>query len=141
MGISAAIAEVQALIGSLDGIRGAPIEPPESINQFPFAVAYLGGGTWAHAGNWKRGLHDIVIELHINRADLPRDIRAALKYSESVPDILMSNPRLNETVDHILTTADNPLSYEFGPMEWGSVKTLGYRWRLTVKMQSAIGEI
>jgi len=139
VGINAAIAEVQRLIGGLDGIRGAPVEPPESINQFPFAVAYLGGGTWASAGNWKRGLHTVVIELHINRADLPRDIRAALRYSENVPDILMSNPTLAGTVDHILTTPDTPLAYEFGAMEWGTVKTVGYRWRLTVKMQSAIG--
>jgi hypothetical protein len=140
MSLSDAIAELQRLIGTLPGIRHAPAEPPESMNQFPFAVAYPGSGTWSHAGNWKRGLHTIILELHINRADLPGDVRTALRYSESVPDIIMSNPRLGGTVDHILTTPDTPLTYEFLGMTWGSVETVGYRWRLTVKMQSAIGE-
>ena len=129
-----AITQIQTLVGALTGIKKAPATAPESINQFPFAVCYPESGTWELQAGVKKGLHTVVIEIHVARVDLPRDIATALGYSESVVNTLMGNPTLAGMVD----TITGPVLYRFGSMHYAGQTTLGWQFRVTMKQQSAI---
>lgn len=140
MTLETVISEIAEDLQDIEGLRGAPSEPPEQINVFPFVVIYVRGGVWQiGAPGVIRGLHDIVVELHVARRDLPRDVRAAMSYAESVPQILLGalsakGDRFNGSISTF-----GRLSYTFGPMQWGGVDTVGFRWVLeNVKTETAL---
>jgi len=134
MALSDAIGEVQSIVGALSGIKGAPDNPPESINQFPFSLCYAYRGEWQRMSDWKKGLHTIVCEIHFSRQNLPKAIEMAMPYAESVPNALLGNPTLNGTVDTIY----DQITYEFGFLPWGGQNDvhIGFRFEIKVKMQS-----
>jgi hypothetical protein len=136
-----AIDEIQARIALLDGIRIAPSFAPDQIGAFPAAIAFPRRGTWTlNDATWKTGLHTIVLEVHIARHDMARDIQAAMAYSDTVPNAIMQG-----LIGNIYTaiTAFGPISYEFGPMAWGMgndiLNTIGWRFFIeNIKLQSAV---
>jgi len=135
------IDEIQADIRALSGIRAAPDEAPEQINIFPFVVAFPGPGTWSSdiPGN-KINLASVVVELHVARKDMAKDIQAAMVYENSIPNVLLkavastAGDRFNNTV----STFDN-ITYTFGSLGWGGMDTFGFRWTINgIKLQSNI---
>jgi len=135
--LQSAIDEIQTEVRALSGIRSAPDEPPDQMGAYPFAVAYAGKGVWSsQTPETKVGLHDIVIELHVARKDLARDVTSAMSYSDSIPNAIMLALK-DGTFSAIETFAD--IAYEFVGMGWGGVDTLGFRFTVrAVKMSSAI---
>lgn len=129
-----AITKIQGLVGAVSGIRSAPVNAPESANVFPFAVCYPESGTWEIAGTWKKGLHTVVLEVHVQRRELPRDVSAALQYGETIVNTLFKNPALAGVVD----TIKNPIVYSFGYLEWAGQQTLGWQFRIKFKQESEI---
>jgi hypothetical protein len=119
----------------VSGIRAAPEYPTEDINIFPFAMAYSGGGTWEFgAGGGMKGLHTIVLEVHVARKDLPRDTKVLMVFSDSVPRALLSDPTLG---GHISTFG--MIRYTFGQLGWAGTQTLGFRFYIeNVKMEAAL---
>jgi hypothetical protein len=136
-----AIDAIQADLGALDGIRGAPDEAPESINVFPFVVCYPSSGEWrSDIPGAKIGLHTITVELHVARKDLPRDIQKAMAYSESIPNALLKAvaTTAGDRFAGTIATFDR-ITYTFGPLGWGGMETFGFRFQISgVKMQSDI---
>ena len=130
-----AVAQIQENVDAVSGMRAAPTDPPESIRYFPFAVSYLEGGTWeVGPAGIKTGLHTIVCEVHVARKnDLAREVKKAMDYSDNIPNDLLDDITLGGTVETIVE-----MRYDFGPMGWGGVDTVGFRFYITVKMQSAI---
>ena len=133
------IAQVQTYVGTLAGIRKAPAQPPDQMNAFPFAITYPSSGRWemTPAGS-KTGLHNIAIEIHIMRKDLPRDFDKALDYSDLLPNLLFlklkDDNKWNFTIDTFAA-----ISYTFGPLGYGGFETLGFRFIVeNVKVQSAV---
>lgn len=134
MALSDAIVEVQNIVGAISGIKAAPDNPPESINQYPFALSYAYQGTWERMSDWKKGIHVIVCEVHFSRQNLPKAIALAMPYCESIPNALLGNPTLNGTVDTIF----EQITYNFGFLPWGGQNdvNIGFRFEIKVKMQS-----
>lgn len=134
MSLQDAITQLQTIIGELDGIRQAPTTAPDKITQFPFAVAYPGGGSFdLRSSGWYKGLHTIILEVHIARKDLPRDIATAMPFIELIPAALDANPTLNGAVDTIVS----PITYQFQELGWeGDVLTLGFRFNIQVKINT-----
>lgn len=135
MTLQSAIAGAQTIVGAISGIRSAPAYPPEELSVFPFAVAYSGGGTWEFgpAGD-KKGLHNIIVELHVQRKDLARDVTAAMAYSDSIPNALM----LDTTLGGNASTFGR-ITYVFGPLGYGGIDTIGFRFTIeAVKIISAL---
>jgi hypothetical protein len=129
-----AIAYVQTLVGGVSGIRAAPEYPTEDINIFPFAMAYSGGGTWEISAGRAKGLHTIVIEIHVARQDLPRDTHALMAFSDSIPQALLSDPTLGGNIATFGT-----IRYTFGQLGWAGIQTLGFRFYIdNVKMEAAL---
>jgi hypothetical protein len=56
---------------------------------FPFTVAYEGAGTWELSAGQKRWIGDVIVELHMARKDLPRDVAKAAYYSDKVPNAIL----------------------------------------------------
>jgi hypothetical protein len=133
-----AIREIQAVIQAVPGIRRAPSEPPEQITAFPFALAYTSAGTLQIGPpELMTGLHNIVCEIHISReAELARAIEDALRFSESIPMAIMKGLK-DGTFTAFQTFGE--ISYTFGPLGWGGLATIGFRFTITnVKIQSVI---
>lgn len=130
-----AINYIQTLMIKLQGIRAAPKYPPEDVSVFPFAVCYPGSGLFEFGpGGTKKGLHNITLEIHVARKDLEMDTRAAMRFSDTVPNILLANPTLGGNVSTF-----GQIRYAFGPLGWAGAPTLGFRFILeNVKMEVVI---
>ena len=135
MALQDAIEKVQNLAGAVSGIRAAPDYLPESLNIFPFLVCYAGTGSFEYSpAGVMKGLHNIILELHVARHDLPRDTKSAMQYSDSIPKAIMADPTLGGTVSTI-----GRITYTFGGMQYGDQMTLGFRFTLEgVKLQTTI---
>ena len=109
-------------------LRRVPDEPPETNSQFPFAVVYPIRGVYAGGPpGLMKGLHGIVIELHVARKDLPRDYDTVMDIIDQIPEQMLSamkNARF-ENID----TFEN-IEYEFGALSWGGVDTLGVTYTM-----------
>lgn len=125
------IDQIQDTVGAISGIVSAPHEPPDQVSQWPFVAAYVKSGTWilGKPAGQMTGLHNIVVELHIARKDLPRDVTKAMTYAKSVPNAIGKAWLVSVTLSAL--EAIGPIEYEFTEMEWGGVITLGFRWTLT----------
>lgn len=123
------ISAVQDIIGSLSGIRVAPDYAPDSLAVFPASVVYPAAGTFTTgpADNLK-GLHNIVVEIHVERRDLVKALKAAIPYGTLAAKALLGDVTLGGTVSTF-----GQITYDFGPMAWGdpALQTLG--WRLTIE--------
>jgi hypothetical protein len=134
-----AIAEIIDELQTISGIRYAPDELVENSNeQFPFAVVYPLTGLFntRTSSMLMKGLHEINIELHVARKDLPRDFATVMNLIDEIPYQLMKK-RLAGSFSHI--DAFDEITYIFGPLLWGGVDTLGVTYTMTVaKVQRAI---
>lgn len=135
MALQDVISEIQNTAGAVDGIRAAPDYIPESLNIFPFLVCYAGTGSFEISPTGvMKGLHSIILELHVARRDLSRDVKNAMQYSDSIPLALMHDPTIGGTVSTF-----GRISYTFGGMQYGDQLTLGFRFTIeNVKLQTTI---
>jgi hypothetical protein len=126
---------VAALVASISGIRRAPTYPEESLNIFPFVVVYPGAGSENYAVPGERlSLSSIVVELHVARKDMPRDIAAAMPYGDSIPNKLMLDPTVSGKADTF-----GGIEWTFGELNWGAQQTLGFRFTmLNVKRRNNV---
>ena len=124
-----AIEHIAHVIGGIDGIRSAPAYPEEQLNVFPFAATYPGEGeaSFGVAGE-RLNLDTIIVELHVARKDLPRDMEKALPYVDSIPNEIMDellDNKLSATVDTF-----ESITWTFGALNWGGQETLGFRFTI-----------
>lgn len=131
MGLTTAIDNLTALVGSLTGIRQAPANAPEQATAFPFAVVYPATGNaqgGPMGGIFRDATHNIIAEIHTARKYLPKDIVAIQGFYDLFIDALKADPTLTGAVK--LITA---LDYQFGALGWGGVDTIGWRFTITVR--------
>ena len=132
MALRDAIARLQSHAGALSGMKEAPIDPPESANQFPFAVSYVRNGSWhVESAGFSHAFVTLVTEIHLARNILPLDIVAALPFFEPFLRKLLADQTLNATVDNI-----GNVDFSFGPMEYGEqagipFATIGWQFVLS----------
>ena len=133
MSIEAAIANLQAITGAVPGIKSAPAAPPESANQFPFAVAYERSGELSNliGGQMADNKAVIYIEVHVARQLLPQAITLAMSLRDPLIKAIVADPTLGGTVLFV-----SGLRLTFGGMKWAGIDTFGYRFELdcTVRM-------
>ena len=123
-------------VSVVPGIKQAPDYPPEKLVAYPFIAVFSWGGNWEWGamGSLRRGLHNIAVEVHINRKILPLDVEKAMIYSDSIPNAIFSDPTLGGTCSTF-----EGITYEFGDMGWANVDTLGFRFIINnIKIESEI---
>lgn len=135
MALLDAVNEIIAEIQTISGIRRVPEQPPENNDQFPFAIVYPGTGSYHQApAVVMTGLHNVTIELHVSRKDLPRDYSTVMNLIDKIPEELMKLHNAGGFSD-LATFGD--IEYSFGSMIWAGVDTLGVRYTMTdVKVQT-----
>lgn len=134
-----AITNLAAHARSISGVKMAPDYPPDNIAVFPFAVVYLERGVvMAEAADQSRNINAVIVEFHVNRTLLPAAIQTATTYIESFGDLLVNDPTLGGACDTILMGVSENVTYEFGWMEWGGVRTIGVRFHVPVKVRRAV---
>ena len=133
MSIQDAIEWTQTQVAAISGIKRAPFYAPENINEYPFVVAYMGGGVIEFdVALATAGRHAIILEFHVARKDLPNDIQNAAPYVESIPAAIMTDPTMGGTVELF-----ENITYEFAPMRWDAVDTIGFRFTINgIKIRS-----
>jgi len=125
-----AIAKIQDKWLAITGISNAPDEPPESANVFPFVATFDRSGTLRpRSYGWGQDVVTIYSELHMARTLLTAAISAAYGHKATFLQKLLSDPTLGGTVSTI-----NEVRYTFGYLNWGEVKTVGYRFEIDVKV-------
>lgn len=125
-----AVAQLQDWAGSMPGIKEAPDEPPETANQFPFAISYAREGEFGlQSKGWGIGLHDLVTEIHFSRQSLPAAVKQAMPYLETWLDFFIADPKVGGFVDTVET-----IEYEFGQLEYGNTQTLGWVFTTRAKL-------
>jgi len=135
MTLQSVINAIQDACLAVSGIKGAPDYAPEAINVFPFVTTYPGEGTLQFGTvDEMKALHDVIVEVHVARKDLPFDIQAVSGYVDSIPAALLSDPTLAGTCDTFQS-----IRYQFSVLGWGTQQTIGYRFRvLGVKIRTTL---
>ena len=135
MALKDAAQEIIDELKEISDIRRVPDEPPETNSQFPFAVLYPVRGNYAGGPpGLMKGLHNIVIELHVARKDLPRDYSTVMDIIDQVPEQLLSAMK-NARFSYLDTF--ERIEYEFGALSWDGIDTLGVTYTmLNVKVQT-----
>jgi len=124
MALRDAIARLQVHAGSLVGMKEAPTDPPESANQFPFALSYVRAGSWrAESAGFSHAFVTLVTEIHVARSALPLDIQLALPFFEPFLQKLLGDQTLNGTMDNI-----GEVEFSFGSMKYAGQPTLGWQF-------------
>jgi hypothetical protein len=131
-----AIARVQAIALGLSGMKEAPDYPPESVNQFPFAVTYYRTGEITMEAGWMKAVYTLFCELHFARQVLPLAVAKAMPYHNTMLAALQADPTLNGTV----STVVSPVLTTFGVLEYGGPENIhiGWRFTITVKQETVI---
>ena len=122
------------------GLRGAPDRPPEQVNVFPFVITRAGSGTWQiGADGTKLGLHNLIIELHVARNDLPRDLATVNPYCDSIPNLLIDKLLHDNKWNHTISTFQN-IAYRYMVSDWAvNLKTIGIEFTVNnVKIQTQV---
>ena len=137
MALKDAVNDIVDELQTISGIRHVPDEPPENNDQFPFAVVYPLTGLYTQGpAQLMKGLHNVNIELHVARKDLPRDYATVMDLIDTIPWELMK--KLNDAGYSNLATL-GPIEYTFGPLAWAGVETLGVTYTITgVKVETEI---
>jgi hypothetical protein len=138
MALKDAVKEIVDELQTIKDIRRVPDNPPENNDQFPFAVAYPLTGAYTAGppvGNLK-GLHNVNVELHIARKDLPRDYALVMDIIDQIPEELV---KLLNAGGYSNLATFGEITYTFGPLSWAGVDTLGVTYTITdVKVETDI---
>lgn len=134
-----AIDQVQTYIRAISGIRAATNVPPDQINIFPFVVCFPFQGVYEISPALvKKGLHTIIIDIHMARRDLARDVEAVDEYIETIVNTLMSKLINDNRWNNKISTFDR-IRYEFKEFKYGGQPTIGYRIFVEgVKQENAV---
>ncbi len=122
------------ILGALSGVRKATDNPPDSLNVFPFAVAWVDEYQYEkkRLGNlFSNGTFVLVGQIHVARKDQARALATLEVYPDLIRTALVADPTLNGTVNNILEyKPSGPI-----PGVWDSQNTLYIEFRVTVDIK------
>jgi hypothetical protein len=128
--LSGAIAGIQDLVLTISGIKAAPDNPPESINQFPFAVTYPGEVTADPEAGWYDGKFTIVTEIHWTRQNLPTAVAQSIDAWNSFVLKICNDLTLGGN-----TLGVDEIRGKFGFLQWADQKEAHIGWHFEIDVQ------
>jgi hypothetical protein len=125
------IAAIQAKVQTLTpAIRSAPSVPTDNVSAWPFGITFIRRVNYSQqSGSLRTGLCTAVVQIHVARKDLARDIPKAMPYGETLPVALFNDITLGGAVSHI-----NDIRGVFRPMEWAEQETIGWEFEVDFKL-------
>ena len=106
-----------------DNIKAAPDNPPESINQFPFAVTFPGDVDATPAAGWYDGKFTIVTEIHWTRQNLPTAVKQSVNAWNSFVLRICNDLTLGGNVLGL-----DAVRGKFGFLQWADQKEAHIGW-------------
>lgn len=128
-----AIDALNSVVSGIAGLRRVYADPPESINEFPCAMTYIGEGFYSGGGDVTYGLHTFILDIYESRQVLPQAVDSAKQWPDKVLAALRANKDLSNTVSHV-GGRDQFFSYRAQPMEYNANIHYGVRFRIPVKV-------
>ncbi len=139
--VQAALRQLQLYMATLAGIKAAPEYPPEQLDPFPIAVAYVQDGVVlpGEPAGAKTGLYTLMVEVHVARAgDLPKAAEALAGFADSVPDLLIDKLWNDNKWAGTINTFEQ-IRVTFGPSKWAGIDTLSYKFAVeATKLQAPV---
>ena len=136
--VTTAINFIQSQFAAIPGIRAAPNEPLDKIDPFPCVLTFEQSGTVdleePYSSSYGPQTAVIVSELHIQRTDLPRNIRQAMTFREAMLRVIMNNPNLGNAV-----IVAKRARWTLGPMNWNGIDTIGYKFEIDLQLELSPG--
>ncbi len=133
------IKAIQDVMLTVEGIHRAPDYAPGKALPYPFAVCFPDTGEFKNTTyQFITGLHRIPLEIHwAGFKDVSRDIEKALPFLERIPKALWNDPTLGGSDEGPITAGviNAPIEYRFGPLDYFSERTYGWRYIIPVKSQ------
>jgi hypothetical protein len=126
------ITQVADVVSRVQGIRQAPVNPNETQNVSPFAVTYLFSGR-INVGpiGTRKNLHQIAVDLFVERTDLARNIAALNPFIDSLPFALLSEVSDGGSLFNSTIQTFDGISTTFLPsVDYGGKQMIGYRFVL-----------
>jgi hypothetical protein len=129
MSVETSIAWLIGQARQISGVKQAPATPTERAGAYPFVIAYEDEGEIA---NWQAGRADdvftVFVEFHVARKLLQEDITQAMALRDPFLSAVLADPTLGGSVELVQS-----IYRKFGYLEYGSVRTIGYRFALRCK--------
>jgi hypothetical protein len=130
MTITSALTAIAAVVAGVSGIKRAPDNPMENINEYPFALIYVMDGA-INIGpiGTKKSLINIAIDLLTVRRDISLDMAILTPYLDSLALALVSE--LSTGGDQFTNTISTfgVLRLEFLPIyPYAGAEMIGYRF-------------
>jgi len=137
MSLATLLDEIREDVRTVPGIRRVYDTVPDSVNEMPaIVVAAMGGRCWLASHGRADGTtplqceHDLRLEVHIPRKDLPADAATMTAIAPEVARHLYSGfvrDRFNGTMvttgDPRTTATRGMLDYTIGPSQWAGQET------------------
>ena len=103
------------------GLREVPSKIPANAKPFPFAVPRMGSGYFEIQSARIKGMHNIVIEIHVKRLDIGRNYDKLEKLTQDVAHHLSEKHKNREftKLEHW-----DRIVYDLQPSVWAEVETL-----------------
>ena len=130
-----AIIQIQTYAKSA-GVESAPDDPTETGIIFPFSIGYAGKPNVikGQAKSDRKDLITIFLDVHFALQLLPDNVQQAIAFYDAFPDYIINDPTLSGTVDTVVL--DEGISAEFGSMKYGTQETIGWRFKIPVKIRT-----
>lgn len=129
--LDAFITALTTKFGGVTGVKSAPENPPEALNEFPVVVCYFVRGDFTYGQSSPAiGLHTVHADLHLSRSNLPEDEKAARPFILRALVMTAGNLKMDSTCEHCLLT-----NYQYGGLDYGKQKTFGIRFTFETKIK------
>lgn len=119
--IDNAIARLQNIVAACTTVtfKSAKDYPVDNVEPFPSSVAYIGGGYFMLTNaTVHHNYPTINLELHFSRVNIPQTYQQIDAIALELPKRLAADPTLDGTIDTILATRDEPITYVCRPYQW-----------------------
>jgi hypothetical protein len=130
MTIASALTAIAATVAGVSGVKRAPDNPAENINEYPFALIYVMDGN-INIGpvGTKKSLLSISIDLLTVRRDISLDMAILTPYLDSIPLALVGEVSIGgDLFSGTINTFGN-LKLEFLPFyPYAGAEMIGYRF-------------
>ena len=129
-----AVEALQTVLGTVSGIRSAPLYVPDSIGDYPIAISAPNAGEVVfEAERGRLALHEIVTWVLVAQVGTEYSLEAVIPFADRIPAAVGADITLGGVVSTI-----GGVSYTFGEVQVGQVKYIGFtfRWR-GVKIRNA----
>lgn len=119
--IDSAIARLQNVVQACTTVtfKSAKDYPVDNVEPFPCSIAYISGGTFSLTNKtMHHNFPVIALELHFSRVNILQAYQQIDAIAIELPKRLAGDPTLAGTIDTIVASRDEPITYEVRPFQW-----------------------